>query len=361
MKVAINESTLTAIGDAIREKTETTDLIAPGDMPNKIRSITTGEGYDGYIIFDNQTGEYMFGEGAWDNFIEQYGDKVLVSNMTNANFMFYDAGVTSIPFTIGIRGNELFSMFREADKLVSLPNIEITTDKTTLDISTMFYDCSALQEVDLSFIPDNITEVAYPSGLFRNCSSLRNIYGLEKIKNNTYSNRSYDDMFRWCESLDRITGLYPTEYEITTNVFSNTFTGCGRVDSITFLMDGTTPYTRSWRNQTLDLSSAGYVTSETSDLDPFPISVDKRVTNGTKYDALKYDPDWWSSDPKYSRYTKTSALATINSLPTCSTAGSNIIKFKGEAGLYTDGGAINTMTSTQIAAAAAKGWTVALA
>ena len=41
-KVAINEITLTNIGDAIREKTGKTDLIAPGDMPAEIASISTG-------------------------------------------------------------------------------------------------------------------------------------------------------------------------------------------------------------------------------------------------------------------------------------------------------------------------------
>ena len=38
----IKEQTLTNIGDAIREKTSTTDLIIPKDMPAKIRSISSG-------------------------------------------------------------------------------------------------------------------------------------------------------------------------------------------------------------------------------------------------------------------------------------------------------------------------------
>lgn len=41
-KVFIEESTLASIGDAIREKTGTTELIAPGDMPAKISEITGG-------------------------------------------------------------------------------------------------------------------------------------------------------------------------------------------------------------------------------------------------------------------------------------------------------------------------------
>nr|DAR06262.1 MAG TPA: protein of unknown function DUF285 [Caudoviricetes sp.] len=42
----IKEQTLTNIGDAIREKTSTTDLIMPKDMPAKIRSISNGGGVD---------------------------------------------------------------------------------------------------------------------------------------------------------------------------------------------------------------------------------------------------------------------------------------------------------------------------
>lgn len=42
----IKEQTLTNIGDAIREKTSTTDLIIPKDMPAKIRSISSGGGVD---------------------------------------------------------------------------------------------------------------------------------------------------------------------------------------------------------------------------------------------------------------------------------------------------------------------------
>lgn len=40
--VVIQETTLSAIGDAIRNKTATTELIKPGDMPDKIYSISGG-------------------------------------------------------------------------------------------------------------------------------------------------------------------------------------------------------------------------------------------------------------------------------------------------------------------------------
>lgn len=46
-KVFINEETLTNIGNAIREKTGKTTLIAPGDMPDEIRGIVSGGGDGG--------------------------------------------------------------------------------------------------------------------------------------------------------------------------------------------------------------------------------------------------------------------------------------------------------------------------
>ena len=95
------------------------------------------------------------------------------------------------------------------------------------------------------------------------------------------------------------------------------------------------------------------------------ITIDKCIYNDETYQALKDDPDNYicgteAENPHYySRYDKASAIRTINSLPDVSASGgTNTIKFKGEAGLRTDGGAINTMTEEEIAVATAKGWTV---
>ena len=95
------------------------------------------------------------------------------------------------------------------------------------------------------------------------------------------------------------------------------------------------------------------------------ITADKKVTDDVSYQALKNDPDWYTTDIAYSRFNHDSAVRTINSLPDTSAylataGGTNTIKFKGEAGSATDGGAINTMTEEEIAVATAKGWTVSL-
>ena len=91
------------------------------------------------------------------------------------------------------------------------------------------------------------------------------------------------------------------------------------------------------------------------------ITTAKKVTDATSYAALKNDPDWYTLDVAYSRYDHDSAVETINSLPDVSGAGgTNTIKFKGASGSATDAGAINTLTSAEIAVATAKGWTVSL-
>lgn len=56
-KLVINDTTLTAIGDAIRNKTGKSDLIAPGAMPAEIDSIQAG-GSDNYTLY----GAYMLNE-----------------------------------------------------------------------------------------------------------------------------------------------------------------------------------------------------------------------------------------------------------------------------------------------------------
>ena len=151
------------------------------------------------------------------------------------------------------------------------------------------------------------------------------------------------------------------------NNFNITFGGGNRVKNIIFDTneDGTAKTAR-WMRQTADLTKCGYI--NTVDKEKIlnynsGITADKEVTDDATYAALKNDPDWFTCSAAYSRYNKTSAIATINSLPDTSAyiaanGGTNTIKFTGEAGSATDGGAINTMTEEEIAVATAKGWTI---
>ena len=138
-----------------------------------------------------------------------------------------------------------------------------------------------------------------------------------------------------------------------------------RIKNFTFETNNGQPYVVSWKNQKIDLTAnIGYTSSISIILNyNSGITADKEVKDAATYEALKNDADWFTQDVNYSRYNHDSAVATINSLPDTSAylaanGGTNTIKFEGESGKLTDGGAINTLTEEEIAVATARGWTV---
>ena len=144
--------------------------------------------------------------------------------------------------------------------------------------------------------------------------------------------------------------------------------GLYRAKNITFKTDNGKPKAINWRNQTLSLNYAGYVTTGSNGSEQniikynSGITVAKRVDSDADFEALKNDPDWYGIE-KYSRYNIDSAIRTIASLPDVSSGSSNVIKFKGTAGggSSSDGRTINQLTAEEIAVATAKGWTVSFA
>lgn len=358
-KIYINESTLTDIGNAIRGKEKTTASIPVNDMATRITNLPSG----GVQVPSNwkisDTAAYSFGHGVWDWFIEAYGSNIVTNKLKDARGMFRKSTVSNIPFKLNFSGSSdnISGLFFGATNLTSIPNI---SSCWPTDMGYMFQDC-----YNLRTIPDNLFESAITSmfcnaasHMFAGCYSLRqlpNISSFEWLQDTTYSESYFYQGFPTCYVLDEILNL-PVPYSSTwtSNAFSLTFMNCSRVKNITFDAESS----KSWKNQTIDLSSyVGYANYGSHILSyNSGITSDKEVKDATTYAALKNDPDWYTLDPAYSRYNKTSALATINSLP--STSGSNTIKFKGSAGSKTDGGAISSLTSSQIAIATAKGWTV---
>ena len=141
-----------------------------------------------------------------------------------------------------------------------------------------------------------------------------------------------------------------------------------RVKKITFVPN----QTANMANQTIEIYVGYFPPSYTDrELEQYyldagtGVTMETRVVDATTYEALKNNPNWWSSDVAYSRYNHDSAVETINSLPDtsaylASNGGTNTIKFLGASGSATDGGAISTLTAEEIAVATAKGWTVTL-
>lgn len=385
-KVFIEETTLTAIGDAIRGKTGKTDLIDPANMSTEITNIPAGGGSDDLepLVLRGDCERACSGPVA-AAFIENFPTKISTDWVTVAKSMFINYKLSSVPFDINFSTtssyHELNSMFNSADKLKSLP--KLLNAKPSV-LSSLFYGCTNLRSIpqgftstwDWSYLDSRTGPYSYTSNsMFSACQSLRTV-PLELLEHANpevgYSGSIFSNAFGSCSTLDEVVGLpipYPYSTIWTGNAFSQIVYNCNRLKRFTFSLDPETnqPYKRQWKSQTLDLSRGVGVASEVSYITGYSsgITSDKMVKDDATYQALKDDPDWFTTDIAYCRYNHDSAVETINSLPDtseylASAGGTNTIKFKGAAGEKTDGGAINTLTEEEIAVATAKGWTVSL-
>lgn len=380
---------LSAIGDAIREKTGKEDLLTLDQMPEEIKGISGGGGDDDTPIYITGQCQYAFSGPFASQCVERYGNKIKVNGITNAESMFYRYQLENIPFNLEFAtGNisiDLSRMFSGAEWLKQMPNITNTIRFSSM--SSMFSGCTRLRELPDDFFDKLVWDYhqgvasAYgtsTSYMFNTCYSLRKLpTSIQQFKNlnsiQSYSSAIFYAGFSYCRALDEIKDLPISQYKdnsFTSNAFYTIVDYCSHIKEFTFETneDGT-PIVAKWKGQTIDMTKdVGYTTafSETS-LTGYNSGIrpEKKVYNDATYQALKNDPDWFAIDIAYSRYNHDSAVATINSLPDTSAylaiaGGTNTIKFQGTAGSKTDGGAINTLTEEEIAVATNKGWTITL-
>ena len=412
-KVFIEETTLTAIGDAIRGKTGKTALIDPANMSTEIAGIEAGGGGGGDIPEEAFTlsGDcaYKFSGTGWNWFLDMYGSRITTSNLRQINNMFYNnSTIKSIPFTLNIISDSewtpsnLTNVFTNTDNLEVCPKIRgnINWKYSSTSLENLIYIVAKLRSLDDLFTSEMLTG-------FQNyiCTSTYSMPSVSKLIQNVYSLRKMPDWFYnfklnpestvfpnytsciyyclvgGCYALDEIKNIpvWHCQGAQTGNMFNGAFDNCWRLQSLTFETnpDGTSIKT-NWKGQTIDLKGGSYAYKPvgygqgmasanfaSGRLNP-GITYDKEVVDDATYQALKNDPDWFTDKLEYSRYNHDSAVETINSLPDtseylASAGGTNTIRFGGTAGSLTDGGAINTLTEEEIAVAAAKGWTVAIA
>lgn len=366
-------SKLSAIGDAIRSKTGTSDLITLDDMPSVIEGIETG----GDIPTEglNYTGDCsnMFINENHNWIINLHGDKINTVDIDNATNMFLEnSTIEKIPFDFNFIVKTpiddtqnrsdctyCYGMFYCA---TALKEIGAIRNLKPADMSNMFAGCSSLR-----YLPEfenlDLSKVKNADQMLTACWSLREIPSyLTNSKAAPYFIRNLSEMF----ALDEAVDLYPDEETLTSNKFSAAFYNLNRVKRITFatLEDGT-PYTRSWKNQTIDLTypkSVGYVemTYENNIYDNFEtngLSYDGYVTDDAQYAALKDTDYWWTPMVEYSRFDVESAYELIKSLPDTSAYGTNTLKLFGMQGTLS-GGSCDSLSAEQIATATEKGWTV---
>ena len=374
---------LTAIANSIREKTGSTNKLTLDEMPTAISNISSGGGDIPEEAF-NITGscQYKFAYGGWDWFINNYGNRITTSSIINSSYMFTNSNVTSIPFDINLNiGNsvDLSYIFNYCVNLETPPYIIGKISRC----SDMFSDCRRL-----NYIPEDwatkIDWSEYNDGklnplyfVFNDCYSLRKIPQnlIDSIVITNPGNISeayypYRNQYSYCFVLEELKNI-PVVYNSSgnnNNLFFSIVGSCSRLKSLTFKKnnDGT-PIVAKWKNQTIDMN--GYIgySSSSSNITNYNsgLTTATQITDDASYQSLKNNPDNWTTLIQYSRYNHDSAVETINSLPDTSeylatAGGTNTIKFKGDSGSATDGGAINTLTEAEIAVATAKGWTVSI-
>lgn len=414
----INDTHLTSIADAIRSKLDDNELYddngelikyTPAEMAPAIRNLpgmivkpviaplnvtengeyTAHSGVDGYnpVVVNVPTGGASskimisgniytgkLGRNHWNteiesNFFETENLNVVVDNRTQYGIFGESTELKTIPFSLNFdesKKQNLSYLFYQCRALEELPDINCASISSC---ESLFDDCRKITTIKNCYIEPTYT-AKYFNGMFHYMVSLREIPQtlINKMNINITTINFLYNTFSRLYIMDELNGIPVNTGTITSNRHNNICDYCFRVKNITFRTDNGTPYIANWKNQTIDLSPYnGYALSAsgTNSCIYGTITADKRVTDSTTYEALKNDPDWWTADIAYSRYNHDSAVATINSLPDTSAylataGGTNTIKFKGESGSATIGGAINTLTEEEIAVATAKGWTVTL-
>lgn len=375
-KYAIDRETLQGIADAIRVKTRKSNTITGSEMASAITSIESIS-QEALQVTGKCTRRFINNYYNW--FIRDCGLGIITTDVTDCSYMFESStDLMEIPFDINCKEGVAISlqeMFSSCFHLRSIPKI---TKCKPSSLAGIFDDCNRLVEIpsdianwfDWSYIETEAT--GSRSGQFFNCCSLKQIpvSFLEHSNPNSKPTSTYlNKGFYNCKALGALVDLPIPFGKSTSSYFdTSTFGKCGRLRNLTFALDPNTnaPYVKEWSSQVISLETIG-VTAAASDFyesqNTSGITSAHRVVDDESYQRFKVNSLWWTTDHAYSRYNRTSAVATINSLPDTSAfiaAGNtvNTIKFKGEAGSRTDGGAINTMTAQEIAVATAKGWTV---
>lgn len=163
-KVLIEEETLSNIGNAIREKTNITDLISPLDMPTKISEIQSGGSEDmlQHIVNEFNSCEDLFYNSKLTD--STFLNKLDTSNVTNMTRMFAYSKFTSIP-KLDTHNVTTMNGMCNSSRIDIFP--ECDTSKVT-DMSYMFggSSVSIIHRIDMSNVT-NTNSMFYSSVALR--------------------------------------------------------------------------------------------------------------------------------------------------------------------------------------------------
>lgn len=182
-KAVLNESTLTAIADAIRQKSSSTAALKPGEMAEAIKNIKSGSG-DGYIYMINGTNS-----DDWPDELIYDGGNTKKSPRKGA---FYHNQYISPTITLKNAGSVVpEECFKNIGSLDRLQTVNWPEAKSVQ--SNAFDGCQSLVE----FNSGSVTHISATA--FRNCKALKTIGGFESIV------KTYQSVFMNCTSLEAAT------------------------------------------------------------------------------------------------------------------------------------------------------------
>lgn len=210
--VFIKESTLSDIGDAIREKTGKSDLIIPSDMPAEIKSISSGGGdidavIDGTITEINSNATSIRDYCFHSNNTLQSANFPLAKSVGKQAF-YENTNLTEVKLpALESIGSYAF------DGCIKLNSIDLSNLKSAGD--SMFSGCKALTSVDIPLV----TEL--PNRAFCNNPLLRQITAPSATILKEYA-------FSQCINLKEAT--FPLVTAIEANCFADCYNSLSRVD-----------------------------------------------------------------------------------------------------------------------------------
>lgn len=379
-KYVIDSSTLTSIADAVRTKGGTTDPIVVSDIPTAIANIPSGGG-------DLFTKEDFTFSGDLNSFNDGGSMDSLLTKAKNANLLsFKDVTILNNSF-----GNSKFD-FEGVEMHLAGDQVSMTASQ---GIGKIFYKYKGKKLPKFTGKYSAVTGmIQYP---FSNMSEVIDFVGVFddvdwSYRDANYKSSSYNAAMNWFANNYKMRHLPPSSvlkhfdstntwgnlyrYSFESNyclkemvdlpVFDNQYMRISLTPRYNICRhftfetneDGSPIVVNNWAsNQLIDLSNAFGCNGNYSYYEGANV-----INNDETYQQYKNNEDAFPILDEYSFYNHDAAVETLNSLPDASgiTGYTNTIKFKGQAGASTDGGAINTLTEQEIAVAAAKGWTVTL-
>lgn len=372
MKYVIQDTTLTAIGDAIREKGGTTDLIPVVDLADAITNLPSGGGGEPLEQkYQITTGSSFFRDGNMAWLMDDYFKDAVELNIVDkaCDYMFYSAKLTDEQWANIHRAkclaplNNMEYMFQYSNvKKVPFTKFTLVSGSYQPKLRYMFEEANQLEEIDdevgalmaagFNEAKANNRTNTHMANIFNYATKLRYISPiLLKSWTGMQFSRDYQNTFSGCHSLRKLEGL-----GVTVAPYFSGFIGYNTMLSkLTFdVQEDGSPYAvtnSAWGGTTISFTNVGYwgSYSDPSPIANYQIDYDYRLSNlkatGTNSMLFNYDTttdfingqtifsiseaemrngngsydelldNWWYTDRRYSRYGARELAETLLSLP----------------------------------------------